>query len=302
MRGRATTHSIGCTVPWSRISTRLAPILASLALVTTAEAQAPILARAPSQVRVAAPVRAEVLVSLEYGRITIETDANSLDAVLHEIGFPQAFRTGAPLRITFSSTPARMAVLRRLKDANFVVVESKSGRGELRLYPEDQDRPGRLAGFTPGVMPSARDHPRLAAGPALRKGRDAALVSSLRQQLYMAGDPSERARALNELALHAEEDLVRDTSLEMLAREQSLEVLESALEALDNLRAVPIPPLLSYINRERRPELRVQAIEILGRHASGDMAARELLNRISTSREDDSVRRAARSALEDITQ
>ncbi len=197
-----------------------------------------------------------------------------------------------------------MAVLRRLKDANYVVVESKAGRGELRLYPEDQDRPARLTSFTPGFTPPGRDHPRLMAGPPVRRtrGSDPALVSSLRQQLYTAGTPAERARALNELALHAEEALVREASLEMLAREQSSDVLESALEALDNLRAVPIRPLVDYINRERRSDLRVQAIEILGRHGAGDLSARELLGRISASRDDESVRRAARSALEDISQ
>jgi hypothetical protein len=248
-------------------------------------------------------MRSAVLVILEYGRITIEADPDTLDAVLHEVGFPQAFRTGAPLRITFANAPARKAVLGRLRDANYVVVESRAGRGELRLYPEDQDRPTRLTGFTPGFTPGGRDHPRLSAGPAVRRtrgGSDPALVSSLRQQLYIAGTPAERARALDELALHADDGLVREAALEMLVREQSSDVLESALQALDNLRVVPIRPLLDYIGRERRTDLRVQAIELVGRHGGGDLSAREALARISTGREDESVRRAARSALEDI--
>jgi hypothetical protein len=125
-------------------------------------------------------------------------------------------------------------------------------------------------------------------------------VSSLRQQLYIAATPAERARALDELALHADDGLVREAALEMLVREQSSDVLESALQALDNLRVVPIRPLLDYIGRERRNDLRVQAIELVGRHGGGDLSAREVLGRISTGREDESVRRAARSALEDI--
>jgi hypothetical protein len=252
-------------------------------------------------------VRGGVLVILEYGQITIEADARSLDAVLHEIGFPQAFRTGAPLRITFSSAPARMAVLRRLRDANYVVVESKAGRGELRLYPEDQDQPRRLSGFTPTFTPSFApppfDHPRLVAGPVWRgRGSDPALVTSLRHQLNAAGTPAERARALDELALYADEDVVREAALELLAREQSNDLLSSALDALDNLAAVPVRPILEFIRRERRSDLRVQAIELVGRHGGGDPSVRELLGRISSGPEDERVRRAARIALEDLTQ
>lgn len=245
-----------------------------------------------------------ILVIIEYGRIAIEADLASLDTVLQEVGWPQSFiRTGAPLRIMFSGPAARLAVQRRLKDVNYVVVESKAGRGEIQYYPNDRD--SQLAGFTPpagrepGRPPGVQGRP---PGPfRSARGTDPAVVAALREQLHVASTPTEKARALDELALYAEEDVVREAALELLGREQNAEVLESALEALDDVRKVPIRPLLDFIARERRKDLRVQAIEMVGRHGGNDSAARELLTRISAGREDESVKRAARSALEDLT-
>jgi hypothetical protein len=245
-----------------------------------------------------------ILVFIEYGRISIEADVASLDTVLNEIGWPHAFvRNGAPLRIMFSGSAARLAVQRRLKDVNYVVLESKAGRGEIQYYPNDRDV--HLANITPqGREPGrpAVPMPNRQPGPFRpTRGTDPAVVVRLREHLHVASTPTEKARALDELALYAEDDVVRDTALEMLGREQHAEVLESALEALDDVRRVPIRALLDFINRERRKDLRVQAIEMVGRHAGNDIAARELLTRISTGREDESVKRAARSALEDLS-
>ena len=292
MRGRRRTDSRRGTASW-------AAVLLSVSLGLPSGAQAATPARPASQVRTLDPARtAPILVIIEHGRITIEAEAASLDAVLQEIGWPQAYlRTGAPIRFVFSSSAAKLAVQRRLKDANYVVVESRAGRGEIRLYPDE--RGNRVVA---GVPLGPQDQHRLVTPPTRRpRGTDPALVASLRQQFYTGSTPSERARALDELALYAEEDVVRETALDVLGREQNAELLESVLEALDNLKTVPIRPLLDFIARERRPELRVQAIELVGKHGGNDLSARDVLGKISTSRENETVRRAARSALEDLT-
>jgi hypothetical protein len=255
--------------------------------------------RSAKQVRTPGAARTPpILVIIEHGRIAIEADAASLDSVLQEIGWPQAYlRTGSSLRFVFSSSAAKVALQRRLKDANYVVVESKAGRGHIRLYPDE--RGNRV---TAGVPAGPWDQPRLiTTAVRLPRRNDPALVASLRQQFYTASTPAERARALDELALYAEEDIVRETALDVLGREQNAELLESVLEALDNLKTMPVRPLLDFIARERRPELRVQAIELVARHGGNDPAARDLLGKISAGREDEAVRRAARSALEDLT-
>ena len=293
MRGRGITNS-----------RRLAPLLVLLSLLAPAEARTETQGQPSTAVRPAARSRMPaILVILEDGRITIEADVASLDAVLDEIGWPQAFvRTGAPLRIMFSGLSARLAVQRRLKEVNYVVVESKADRGEIQYYANDRD--SQLASFTPpsreqpGRPPAFQGHQ---PGP-VRPGRrtDPALTAALRERLHVASTPTEKARALDELALHAEEDVVRDIALELLGREQNADVLESALEALDDVRNVPIRPLMEFITRERRKDLRVQAIEIVGRHARNDAAARDLLTRLSAGREEEAIKRAARSALEDL--
>jgi hypothetical protein len=292
VRGRGITHS-----------RRLAPVLLSLLLLVPVEART----QPPGSASNRASARSRmppILVIIEYGRISIEADVASLDTVLTEVGWPQAFvRNGAPLRIMFSGSAARLAVQRRLKDVNYVVMESKAGRGEIQYYPNDRDV--QLANMTPPVRDAGRPAPAMPnrqPGPFRpTRGTDPAVVAALREQLHVAATPTEKARALDELALYAEEDVVRDTAVEMLGREQHAEILESALEALDDVRRVPIRALLDFINRERRKDLRVQAIEMIGRHGGNDIAARELLTRISTGRDDESVKRAARSALEDLT-
>jgi hypothetical protein len=294
VRGRGITHS-----------KRLAPVLLSLLLLAPAEARTQTPGPSLSPGRAAARSRMPpILVIIEHGRISIEADIASHDTVLGEVGWPRAFVTnGAPLRIMYSGSAARLAVQRRLKDVNYVVMESKAGRGEIQYYPNDRDvqlaniaPQAREPGRPPAAMPNRQPGPFRPT-----RGTDPAVVAKLREQLHLAASPTEKARALDELALYAEEDVIRDTAIEMLGRETHVEILESALEALDDVRRVPIRALLDFINRERRKDLRVQAIEIIGRHAGNDVAAREVLTRISTGREDESVKRAARSALEDLT-
>src|SRR5688572_16516737 len=93
VRGRGITNS-----------RRLAPLLISLLLLAPAEARTEAQGQPSTVLRPASRSRMPaILIIIEDGRIAIEADVASLDTVLDEIGWPQAFvRTGAPLRIMFS--------------------------------------------------------------------------------------------------------------------------------------------------------------------------------------------------------
>ena len=118
----------------------------------------------PSQVRPTSRVRMPpILVIIEYGRITIEADVASLDSVLHEVGWPQSFvTTGASLRVMFSGPAARLAVQRRLKDVNYVVVESKAVPRGYPYTPTTEIPSSRAS------RPPARRRPSVAVPPASR--------------------------------------------------------------------------------------------------------------------------------------
>jgi hypothetical protein len=266
----------------------LTAALASLLALTPAAARTPTKGRAPATRRAPA-----ITVILEHGRIVIDTDVASLGLVLQELGWPAAFvATGAPLRITFHSAAAGIAVRRRLGDANYVVVESTAGRGELRLYPEG--RGNDLARRRTLVDDLARSAPRP------RRPEDSGLITRLREQIYAGASPTQRARAMEELAAHASDDLILDTALELLRREENADVIESALDALEDVESVPVSPLMTFIARERRGALRSQAIDLLGKHGGADASARDFLKKLAAGADEPRVREAARSALEDL--
>jgi hypothetical protein len=90
------------------------------------------------------------------------------------------------------------------------------------------------------------------------------------------------------------------TALDVLARERDPEVLETALGGLMGLESVPVEPLLEFAERQRNPDLSIQALELLSEHGRSDPRVSDLLTKLARESKNAEVREAAQDLLEDL--
>jgi hypothetical protein len=111
-------------------------------------------------------------------------------------------------------------------------------------------------------------------------------------------DPTRRIAALEELTGRSDEAVVRDTALEMLARDRDPQVLETALDVVSTLKSVPLDQIAQFVAAAREPALRIQALDILGDRVKEDPRVKIWLQSLSVTDGDDDVRSAARMHLD----
>jgi HEAT repeat protein len=246
-------------------------------------------------------------VSVGEGRVSLEAEGEPLTQVLEELArranITVFFEKGAreapadvAVRARFDGVPLEDAVRRLLRDRNFILVHSATGLAEVWVYDKEGKREFARLGREAGPPERSTRRTDRAAG----RDADAIPTAQLLERIRGAGDPDERVQAIEDLAASADDVVVRDAAVEVLQRESNPQVLESALESLAGLPAVPVDALLEFIGRDRTPELRSRAIELLGEHGGRDPRVRQVLQNLARTERNEDVRDAARSALEDL--
>lgn len=122
-----------------------------------------------------------------------------------------------------------------------------------------------------------------AAQPRERAGAPAASAEQQAENLRRLADRNDPA--------------ARDAAVEILARATQPELIEDALDVLDNLESAPAEPLLAFAGGQRPAALRGQALRVLVRHWPKDPRVAALV-RASTRDPDTDVSEIARALLD----
>jgi hypothetical protein len=191
------------------------------------------------------------------------------------------------------------AALRRLlPESHLLFVYSNEGALlEVQVYG-----PGRSPS-TPHAASSRPTPPSAAAAPPglsptpLPDG-DPRRLDRLRREAVTHPDAARRTAALEELTGRSDESSVRDTAIEMLARDRDPKVLEAALDVVSTLTSAPLEQIAQFVAAAREPALRIQALDILGERVNEDARVKTWLQSLSTTDGDDDVRSAARMLLD----
>ena len=116
------------------------------------------------------------------------------------------------------------------------------------------------------------------------------------QTATAAPNAEQQSEALRRLA-DRNDPAARDAAVDILARATQPELIEDALDVLDNLDSVPAEPLLAFAGGQRPAALRGQALRVLVRHWPKDPRVAALV-RASTRDPDAGVSELARALLE----
>src|SRR5437762_9680447 len=166
-----------------------------------------------------------IALSVSEGRVSLEAQDASLEAILDEIGDRTGVRVqfdeagGAQLAgdlvtISLHDLPVEEVLRRLLRGRDFVLVSAAGRPAQAHVY-------GRSSEAAAGPAPAASPSSTPAGEPVERTG-----VAALRQQALTDPDPTARSRALEGLAASADQRAARDAVLEVLDRESNPGLLQ----------------------------------------------------------------------------
>jgi len=231
------------------------------------------------------------------GRLSLHAREASLQSILDEI----ADRTGLhvrldtvdaaalqePVTIVLDRVPVEAALLRLLRDKDFVLLSSPSGAAEVRVYGPGQRTAVRESAPAPAV----------GASPPQADAPDNAAVAGLRNQALADPDSGVRGRALEGLAAKADQPAARDAVMEVLARETNPGLLERALDIVGGDQSIPLEPIVKLAVNSPAPQVRIKALSQLSQHVSRDPQARRTLEVLAADDPAPPVREAAQALL-----
>jgi len=229
------------------------------------------------------------------GRLSLHAREASLQSILDEI----ADRTGLhvrldtvdaaalqePVTIVLDRVPVEAALLRLLRDKDFVLLSSPSGAAEVRVYGPGQRTAVRESAPAVGASPPQADAP------------DNAAVAGLRNQALADPDSGVRGRALEGLAAKADQPAARDAVMEVLARETNPGLLERALDIVGGDQSIPLEPIVKLAVNSPAPQVRIKALSQLSQHVTRDPQARRTLEVLAADDPAPPVREAAQALL-----
>ena len=134
-------------------------------------------------------------------------------------------------------------------------------------------------------------------GPVIPARSGFAAPSRERDQTAAATPNAEQQSEMLRRLADRNDPAVRDAAVDILARATQPELIEDALDVLDNLETVPAEPLLAFAGGQRPAALRGQALRVLVRHWPKDPRVAALV-RASTRDPDAGVSELARALLE----
>jgi len=232
------------------------------------------------------------------GRLSLHAREASLQSILDEI----ADRTGLhvrldtvdaaaalqePVTIVLDRVPVEAALLRLLRDKDFVLLSSPSGAAEVRVYGPGQRTAVRESAPAPAV----------GAAPPQADAPDNAAVAGLRNQALADPDSGVRGRALEGLAAKADQPAARDAVMEVLARETNPGLLERALDIVGGDQSIPLEPIVKLAVNSPAPQVRIKALSQLSQHVTRDPQARRTLEVLAADDPAPPVREAAQALL-----
>ena len=208
----------------------------------------------------------------------------------------------ARVSASFTALPMGAALRRLLQGRNFVLVYGSSGVDEIRVYVD-----GRTGFRALDASQSGRDTvtakntkraPPVAQAPP---PDDPVKVARLRETALGDPDVTARVEALEELGNVEDPKPLIDTLVEALGRERDRKVLGTVLDLVEQQKdAVPASALRAFVTSNRDGSARVQALELLVEQAGADQDTRLLLQTLSKSDANPTVREAAQSLLDDL--
>lgn len=280
-----------------RAAAAAALALAWIAVAPASRAQHP--EPAPEPDRTQPDGAPSITLTIAGGRVSLDARDASLQAILDEIGDRTGMRVrldepgetqiaGETVTMTLEAVPVEEALRRLLRGKDFVLVYSPGRLAEARVYGHGRSDERASAPPPAASVPSGR-----AGDP---ENRDT--VARLRAQALSSPDLAVRAQALEGLAANADLRAVRDTVLEVLARESNAGLLQRALDIVGADRTIPLEPIVKLAVSNPAPEVRIKALTQLVEQMSRDPRARQTLE---TSAADDpapAVRDAAKTLLQ----
>jgi hypothetical protein len=235
-------------------------------------------------------------------RLSLHAREASLQSILDDI----ADRTGLRVRldtldaaaalqqrvtIVLDQVPVEAALLRLLRDTDFVLLYSPRGVAEVRVYGAGQRAAVRESPPAPSVS----------ASPPQANAPDTAAVAGLRNQALADPDSSVRGRALEGLAAKADQPAARDAVMEVLERETNPGLLERALDIVGGDQSIPLEPIVKLAVSNPAPQVRIKALSQLGQHVTRDPQARRTLEVLAADDPAPPVREAAQALLRRAT-
>lgn len=259
-----------------------------------------------------APAHAEasLLVTLDRDRVSITADGQPLREVLDRLATvarvqlvldPPLEARLAPESVTLAleGVPVEEALRHLLRGHGVVLIFASDGTLAGAHAFATADGPSRTS---PTPTPASVRSPArgsAAAGPPAAEEADRDRLARLAGVTASHPDPDRRIEALENLAESGNEALVRETAVQVLARDRDTRVLESTLDILGTLDAPPLDAIASFAAGSRDPVLRTQAIDILGDHREDDPRVTAWLRQLASD-PDEGVRDAARAQLEAV--
>ena len=243
-----------------------------------------------------------VTVSVDGGLLSLAAEEAPLDRILIEIGRSSRLEikleSGLASQFAKETTSVQFRDLtvedglrRLLQKRSMILIYDASGLTEVRIYEQGSGGFQSLTSARPAGIPFARRVPPEGGVRALRdRERPTAPEKSAVDAL---------SSKLEELSNQGDERAAAQVAFDVLERERDPELLETALGGLVGLTSVPVEPLLRFAASQRDPDLRVQALELLGEHGGSDPRVTELLTKLTQESNED-VRDAARNALESL--
>jgi hypothetical protein len=250
-------------------------------------------------------------------RVSVVADGVSLPRILREVADVAGIRlvvepaleahiAEQSVTITIEDLRPEAALRKLLPGSNLLLVYASDGAlVEVQAYGAGDSPATPRAGLIKPAKPASRPAGSLSVkatapevSPPTIADDDRLLRERLRRDALTHAEPARRAAALEELTGISDEAVVRETATAMLGRERDAKVLEATLDVMSTLKTIPLESIAQFAAVARAPELRIQALDILGDRAKEDTRVRMWLQSLSSHDGDEDVRNAARMLLD----
>jgi len=225
-----------------------------------------------------------LLVNFRDERLTVRVNAIPLRTVLEAVGR----HTGVGLTFegsldetivaSFDALPLDEGMKRLLRRKNYVLLYAASGSGRPRLILT------KVSVFGEGRLEERRS------------GEDPTELGRRQTTLARPG-PINPTQVMEPAWARDVEATMQHELLQTLEQEDNGATRAAALRGLEGFTSVPIGPLAAIARNDRDPVIRLGALKLLARRATGNPQVRAVAEEVATAEPDDAVREFATALL-----